>query len=315
MTGSNAGKEKMTGTNPKVSIFTCVYNRADKIHRALDSVRNQTYSNIEHIIIDDGSTDGVESQIRKYIDEVGYPVIFRQKENGGKHTATNLSWSLATGDFIVQLDSDDELLPDAVERLVKLWFEIPEKDRELYWCAQARVKTQNSDEVFGDLYPEGINSLSKEEKRKVAMHTAGEKIGLMKADIIKQYRYPEPKYVKFVSEAVLWRQINKKYQTWYSNDIVRIYYVNEGECLSAPSKNIQTFTNMCWGAKWCLENYKAYEGINLKRELFRYVFFWQKSRPEYKKEYGYLSPDVKPALKILLVLLFVPVAIGALLKK
>lgn len=296
----------MLETTPKVTIFTCVYNRADKIHRVFESVKKQTYSNIEHVIVDDGSTDGVEPLIREYIDQVNYPVIFKSKPNGGKHTATNIAWELATGEFIVQLDSDDELIPTAVERLVKLWFEIPEEDRDLYWCAQARVRTQHSDEVFGDLYPDNINILPPEEKRKVAMTVSGEKIGLMKASIIKQYRYPEPNNVKFVSEGVLWKPLNKKYLTWYTNDIVRIYYVEDGACLSAPPKNRQTITNKCWMSKWCVENAEEYNNIDFNKELFRYVFYWHNSFSDFKKEYNYLSPKVNCAKKILIALLYVP---------
>ncbi len=291
---------------PKISIFTCVYNRADKINRVFESIKNQTYSNIEHVIVDDGSTDGVEELILNYINEVNYPVIFKRKTNGGKHTATNLAWSLATGDFIVQLDSDDELIPTAIERLVNLWFEIPEEEREKYWCAQARVCTQHSKEVFGDLYPDNINSLPAEEKRKVAMSTAGEKIGLMRADIIKQYRYPEPKYVKFVSEGILWKPLNKKYLTWYTNDIVRIYYVDDGACLSAPPQNRQTITNKCWWARWSIENASEYKNINLKKELIRYVMYWHNSFSEYKKENRFFSPKVGIGLKSILMLLYIP---------
>ena len=291
---------------PKVSIFTCVYNRADKIDRVFSSVKNQTYSNIEHVIIDDGSTDGVELLIRDYISQVDYPVIFRKKDNGGKHTATNMAWRLATGDFIVQLDSDDELLPNAVERLVNLWFEIPENERDKYWCAQARVRTQKSECVYGDLYPENINSLSPESKRKVAMTISGEKIGLMRADIIKQYKYPEPKFVKFVSEGVLWKPLNKKYLTWYTNDIVRVYYVDDGECLSTPPKTRQTLTNKCWLARWSMENAKYYENINYKKELLRYSIFWQNCLSEYKEENGFMSPKVGCVNKVFLALMYIP---------
>jgi glycosyltransferase involved in cell wall biosynthesis len=297
---------------PKVSIFTCVYNRADKIHRVFDSVKKQTYTNIEHIIIDDGSTDGVGVLVNKYIEEVSYPVIFKAKENGGKHTATNVAWSLATGDFIVQLDSDDELLPDAIERLVNLWFEIPESERSNYWCAQARVRTQKSNEVFGDLYPENINSLSPYEKRMVASRTIGEKIGLMKADIIKQYRYPEPPFVKFVTEMVVWKPVNKIYQTWYTNDVVRIYYVDEGDSLSKPSINKQSLTNKCWMSKWLIENAKKYDNISLSNEMIRYSVFWHLSLIEFKRENGYFNLTISQFSKMILGLLFVPAYFAAL---
>lgn len=304
----------MIENNPKVSIFTCVYNRADKINRVFESVKRQTYKNIEHVIVDDGSTDGVDILIQDYIAHVDYPVVFKSKKNGGKHTATNIAWQLATGDFIVQLDSDDELIPSAIERLVNLWYEIPEKDRIKYWCAQARVRTQHTNEVFGDLYPDNINSLAPEEKRRIAMMTSGEKIGLMRADIIKQYQYPEPNGVTFVSEGVLWKPLNKKYLTWYTNDIVRIYYVDDGACLSAPPKNKQTITNKCWLAKWSMENSKEYKNIDGKREILRYIYYWHNSLELYKKENTYFSPTVPVWVKILLAFLYIPSKIMAIIQ-
>ena len=59
---------------PLVSVFTCVYNMADKIERTFNSIRRQTYPNIEHIIVDDGSTDGVDALIMDYKNSARYTV-------------------------------------------------------------------------------------------------------------------------------------------------------------------------------------------------------------------------------------------------
>ena len=125
---------------PLVSVFTCVYNRADKINRVFRSINSQTYPNIEHIIIDDGSTDSLMEVVDEYMRTSKYPVIFKSKVNGGKHTATNMAWDLAKGEYILQLDSDDELLPHAVEYLVGLWDKIPDDLKVDYWCVHGRCK-------------------------------------------------------------------------------------------------------------------------------------------------------------------------------
>ena len=52
------------GKKPLISIYTCVYNMCDKIQRALQSVKTQTYRNIEHVIVDDGSSDGLEAVLK-----------------------------------------------------------------------------------------------------------------------------------------------------------------------------------------------------------------------------------------------------------
>lgn len=54
--------------------------------------------------------------------QVSYPVKCHKKENGGKHTAPNVAWDLADGDFLIQLDADNELLPHSISFLVDTYF-------------------------------------------------------------------------------------------------------------------------------------------------------------------------------------------------
>ena len=106
---------------PLVSIYTCVYNMADTIKRACDSVYRQTYPNIEHVIVNDGSEDNISEFLTDYKKTARYPVHIFNKSNGGKHTALNVAWQAANGQFMIQLDADDELLPHCVEFLIKTY--------------------------------------------------------------------------------------------------------------------------------------------------------------------------------------------------
>ncbi len=97
----------------KVSICIPTYNRKDYIFQTLDSVFNQSFKDYEVIIVDDGSTDGTEAAVKEK-----YPTVkYHWKENGGDASARNKLISLAKGDFITFIDSDDLLFPDTVERL------------------------------------------------------------------------------------------------------------------------------------------------------------------------------------------------------
>jgi glycosyltransferase involved in cell wall biosynthesis len=279
---------------PLVSVFTCVYNMADKIHRVFQSLQAQTYKNIEHIIIDDGSTDHLAELVEPYRESCDYPVIFIQKENGGKHTATNVAWNIARGKYIVQLDADDELLPHAIKYLVHLWTKIPEADKDQYWCVQGRCKDQISGKLDGDLYPKHINYLSARKAQLCANKVRGEKIGLMRSSILKDYRYPEPEGVTFVPESVLWKPLNQQYRTWYSNEIVRIYYINEGDTLSKPRKTRQVLANYCWSAKWRILHRHAY-ACNFIKELLKYCICWHLAIPYYRKRNPLLRDFMKKA--------------------
>ena len=88
-----------------VSVIMPVYNRVNTIKRAVDSVLSQTYSNIELIIVDDGSTDNTLSIIQSYADD---RIRILSQEHGGANKARNYGIVNAKGDYIAFQDSDDE---------------------------------------------------------------------------------------------------------------------------------------------------------------------------------------------------------------
>jgi len=101
---------------PKVSICIPTYNRKSYLKETLDSILAQTYKNYEIVIVDDGSTDGTEEMIKNLV----LPVTYYWQENGGDAAARNKLLELAEGKYISFIDSDDLLMPDAIERLVRV---------------------------------------------------------------------------------------------------------------------------------------------------------------------------------------------------
>ena len=83
-------------------------------------------------------------------------------------------------------------------------------------------------------------------RKRTLSQIQGEKCGCMRRDVICSYRFPEPPYVKFVTESVVWNKVNSLWKTWYSNEIVRIYHIDEGPSLSKPKKSPQYFANYNW---------------------------------------------------------------------
>ena len=100
--------------SPLISILINNYNYANFIDAAINSALNQSYSNLEVIIVDDGSTDNSAAIISKYTDRVKHI----QKENGGQASAINYGFSLCKGDFVLILDSDDVLYNNAIKLCV-----------------------------------------------------------------------------------------------------------------------------------------------------------------------------------------------------
>ena len=100
---------------PLISIITVVYNRVKYLEQAILSVLNQTYNNIEYILIDGGSTDGTLEIIKKYDDQIDYWISEPDK---GMYHALNKGMNLASGEIIGLVNSDDFYFPETVDNVV-----------------------------------------------------------------------------------------------------------------------------------------------------------------------------------------------------
>ncbi|HMX28215.1 MAG TPA: glycosyltransferase family A protein, partial [Blastocatellia bacterium] len=96
------------------SIIVSSYNYGRFLNEAIDSALGQTYANTEVIVVDDGSTDDSRQIIAAYDDRI-LPVL---KDNGGQASAFNAGFAASRGQVVFFLDSDDVLLPTAVENAV-----------------------------------------------------------------------------------------------------------------------------------------------------------------------------------------------------
>lgn len=102
-------------SNPLVSIITVSLNSEKTIERTILSVKNQTYKNIEYIIIDGGSTDSTSEIINKYKKNISYWV---SEKDAGIYNAMNKGISIANGEIIGIINSDDWLKEDAIEKVI-----------------------------------------------------------------------------------------------------------------------------------------------------------------------------------------------------
>lgn len=107
-------KENNISTLPKVSIVIPAYNHADYLKQTIDSVLAQDYSNIELIVLDDGSTDHTAQVLESY----GQSFYWETHSNMGQANTLNKGWAMAKGEVLAYLSADDVLLPDAVSSLV-----------------------------------------------------------------------------------------------------------------------------------------------------------------------------------------------------
>lgn len=106
----------MSQNNPLVSVIIPVYNVLPYLREALDSVINQSYKNLEIIIIDDGSTDGSGELCDQYFDS---RIKIIHQSNQGLSSARNAGLDLMSGDIVAFLDSDDAFYPHMIQTMLK----------------------------------------------------------------------------------------------------------------------------------------------------------------------------------------------------
>ncbi|OZG70499.1 hypothetical protein BTA51_25535 [Hahella sp. CCB-MM4] len=104
---------------PLVSVYIATHNRADLLSRAIDSVLNQSYKNIEIIVVDDGSIDQTPQRLEQLSIKIDNLKHFRFEEARGACAARNLAIQEASGQFVTGLDDDDEFLPNRIEEFVR----------------------------------------------------------------------------------------------------------------------------------------------------------------------------------------------------
>lgn len=125
----------MSNKNLLISVIVPVYNIVEYLPRCLDSILNQTYSNLEVIVISDGSTDGTDNVIKEYAEKDSRVVpVF--KENSGVSDTRNKGLDIAKGDYIGFVDGDDYIEPNMYEILLN---NAVENDADISHCGYQRV--------------------------------------------------------------------------------------------------------------------------------------------------------------------------------
>lgn len=115
-------------SNIKLTIHTATYNRAHTLPQAYKSLQSQTCFDFEWLITDDGSTDGTKDLVESWQGEENqFTIRYVQLQHGGLIRALNYAMSVAQGDYYFRLDSDDAMLPNAVETIVGKFNDINDK--------------------------------------------------------------------------------------------------------------------------------------------------------------------------------------------
>ena len=207
------------------TVFTPAYNRAETLHRVLESLEAQTFRDFEWVIVDDGSTDHTRDLVRKWQKEADFPIRYFWQENSGKHIAINRGVREAQGRFFLTLDSDDACVPEALERLKYHWETIPEAQRDRFSAVTVLCRDQDGN-LVGTRFPWDVTDSNSLEIRH-RYNVKGENWGFQRTDVMKQFPFPVLEGARFVPEGVVWNAIARRFKTRYVNEALRIYWSTE----------------------------------------------------------------------------------------
>lgn len=175
----------------KVSIIIPVYNVEQYLERCINSVLNQTYTNIEIILVDDGSTDNSGAICDKYKD-MDNRIDVIHKKNGGLSSARNIAIPLIKGTYVVFVDSDDWIDSDMITDMVKI---IKEYDADIVSCEVVRTTGVDNND-YKKKYDKSITTYTKDEYLQIYFKIKGNKTiyyahsKIYKKEVIEENLYP-----------------------------------------------------------------------------------------------------------------------------
>lgn len=137
-----------------VTVFTPTFNRAGLLPDLYESLKRQTCSDFEWLIIDDGSTDDTKSLVQGWIAEGKVSIRYRYQQNQGMHGAHNTAYACIDTELNVCIDSDDYMVDDAIEKIVSYW----NKYGSDQVAGLVGLDAQRDGQIIGTTLPEQIQT-------------------------------------------------------------------------------------------------------------------------------------------------------------
>jgi len=262
------------------TIFTPAYNRGNLLPRLYDSIVGQTFRDFEWIVVDDGSTDNTEEVMHQFIRENKIPIRYIKVENGGKHRAINRGVAESQGEVFAIVDSDDMLVPCAIE-YINLWFSEIESNTDKKFCGVAACKGYNEKEVIGQTFEgEWIDATNIERKK---YNILGDKFEIYYTDVMKQYPFPVYEGERFMSEIVVWTRMAKDgfYIRWHQDILYLCNYLEGG----LTANNYKLLANNPKGYALRIREQVQYAKLSLKEKLGYYsnYFFLRRKKESFRE--------------------------------
>lgn len=270
-----------------LTIITPIFNRAKYLFRLYKSLSEQEYKYFEWLIIDDGSTENIDSFFEELQKKKrnSFPIYYYRKENGGKHTAINRGVREASGELILILDSDDTLPADSLATIAQYY----EQCKGYKDCAGVcGLMAHHDEQLIGSGFPKDPMYESALQFRYAEKgNVTGDLLEVYKTSVMREFRFPEIENEKFCPESLVWNRIANKYKLFCFNKVIYYRDYLEGGLTSkivrirmnSPIASTMTYAEMLdynislkwkirsainyWRFKYCIKN-KALKAPDVK---------------------------------------------------
>lgn len=303
-----------------VSVIIPVFNVEKYLRRCVESVLNQTYRNLDIILVDDGSTD-LSGEMCDEWEKCDKRVTVIHKQNGGLSDARNAGLEIARGAYYSFIDSDDYITGDMIEIMVK---SAKRNSCEIAICNIIRFL--ESGELYPFYHPAGEEQILLGEKRFQTLNQPSVCNKLFKSDLFDNIKFPIGKYYEdtFVYHELLYRAKNvvltgsESYWYMVRNDSITgslqytVRYFDYIEAIWKRAKFLLDNGVQPYGNEACLSLYAAFSNAekNIKKNTENREKF-KKAREQYNMAYKILmkqghSVSLKQKIRLFL-LKYVPV--------
>ena len=251
-------------SSPLVSILTPTWNREKYLSSVWDGLDKQTNKSFEWIVANDGSDDDTVETVRTLAQKSDFPVtLINASTRIGKSRMDNEAVRCARGEFILWCDSDDVLLPNAVDKLLASWDSIPESQRKEFAGVTALCDTK--DGILGDSYPTSeytdleFNQLFEKMRSDLVIFT--------RSSLVKSTPFMEVDFL--ISESSVWNIIGVKKTRFIPVVLKRVNY-GEDHCLSLSG--LMEYNR---GKAYAMSITKDYNKgkLNVKDKLWRMITY------------------------------------------
>jgi len=221
-----------------VTVLTPTFNRGKDLHNLFQSLQKQTIKDFEWLLVDDGSTDDTKKIAEEMQGIAEFPMRYIYKENGGKHTALNVGIKQITSELTFIVDSDDTLVPDAIETILKYHKKYGMR-KDL--CGYSFLRKFPDGKINGKPFDPDEKVGTYIECRINADDTQADKAEVFFTKCLKEYPFPKYRNEKFLGEDIVWIRMALKYKMVHINRAIYVgNYQDDGLTKNRRKNNIRS---------------------------------------------------------------------------